>query len=57
MSDYFWRAKGRPASETLATLETVDGSGSGGGGGSGNSAGGDGSPGMVRLYILTAYPI
>lgn len=29
MNDYFWRAKGRPASETLTTLETVDGAGSG----------------------------
>jgi hypothetical protein len=30
MSDnYFWRAKGRPASETLATIETIDGAGSG----------------------------
>ena len=29
MTNYFWRAKGRPAYETLATIQTVDGAGSG----------------------------
>jgi hypothetical protein len=29
IANTFWRAKGRPATETLATLETVDGAGSG----------------------------
>lgn len=33
------------------------GYGAGGGGGSGNAKGGDGSPGMIRIYCLSSFPI
>ena len=47
---------GKGGSNGAAGAHAV-GYGCGGGGGSGNSAGGNGSPGMIRIYCFTAYEI
>ncbi len=41
----------------LAAGANATGYGAGGGGGGGNAAGGNGSPGMIRLYALSSFSI